>query len=209
MRDLQWDYSLYLVTDRECIGDRNLLDCVQEAIRGGVTLVQLREKSCSSRYFFRLALELKALTANYAIPLIINDRLDIALAVDADGLHLGQDDLPLGIARKYLGKDKVIGVSVSNAEEAARAEKEGADYIGAGAMFATGTKKDAKLVSMQELARIKQAVSIPVVAIGGIKQGNTRSVMSAGIDGIAVVSAILAEKDIEGAAASLRKEIKK
>jgi len=204
LNNLLWDYSLYLVTDRSYIGQRKLAVCVQEAIKGGVSLVQIREKTASSREFFELSVELKALASSYQVPLIINDRLDIALAVDADGLHLGQDDLPIEIARKYLGKEKKIGISVSNVSEAILAEKQGADYLGAGAMFATGTKTDAKLVTLEELRRIKEAVSIPVVAIGGIKKNNIESIMDIGINGVAVVSAILAEKDVEGAAKILR-----
>ncbi|HHV63790.1 MAG TPA: thiamine phosphate synthase [Peptococcaceae bacterium] len=201
---MKWDYALYLVTDRNYIGKRYLPDCVAEAIEGGVTLVQLREKTASSREFYALALAVKEVTSRYKVPLIINDRLDIALAVDADGLHLGQDDLPIEIARRYFGEDKVIGISVSNVREALQAEKEGADYLGAGAVFATGTKTDAELVTLGELQRIKEAVSIPVVAIGGIKKHNAPEVLSTGIDGISVVSAILAEEDIAGAARTLR-----
>lgn len=205
MNSLNWDYSLYLVTDRNYIGERKLTDCVEESIQGGVSLVQLREKTASSREFYELALKLKEITSRYKVPLIINDRLDIAQAIDADGLHLGQDDLPIGTARKYFGQEKVIGISVSNVEEAIQAEKEGADYLGAGAMFATGTKTDARLVSLEELRRIKEAVSIPVVAIGGIKKENAEGIMGTGIDGISVVSAILAEEDIEMASRTLRK----
>lgn len=205
MNSLHWDYSLYLVTDRSYIGERKLTKCVEESIRGGVSLVQLREKTASSREFYELALELKEITSGYKVPLIINDRLDIAQAIDADGLHLGQDDLPIGTARKYFGQEKVIGISVSHVEEAILAEREGADYLGAGAIFTTGTKTDARLVSLEELRRIKEAVSIPVVAIGGIKKENAEGIMGTGIDGISVVSAILAEEDIEMASRTLRK----
>lgn len=208
MSGLKWDYSLYLVTDRNCIGSRSLESCVEDAIRGGATIVQLREKTASSREFYNIALALKELTRAYGVPLVINDRLDIALAVDADGLHLGQDDLPLNVARRYFGRDKVIGISVSSLEEAVLAEKQGADYLGAGAIFPTGTKKDARLVSLKELKRIKEAVSIPVVAIGGINAANAREIMETGIDGLAVVSAILASKDITKAAEILREASK-
>lgn len=209
MNSLKWDYSLYLVTDRSYIGNRNLLECVTEAIGGGVSLVQLREKTASSREFYELAVSLKEIASGHNIPLIINDRLDIALAVDADGLHLGQEDLPIEVARKYFGPGKVIGISVSNVAEAIQAEKDGADYLGAGAMFATGTKSDAKIVTIEELRRIKEAVSIPVVAIGGIKKENAANIMSTGIDGVSVVSAILAEENMELAAQTLREIIDK
>lgn len=207
MSSLKWDYSLYLVTDRKYIGPRNLTECVDEALRGGVSLVQLREKTASSREFYELALNLKEVTSRHNVPLIINDRLDIALAVNADGLHLGQDDLSIGVAREHFGGDKVIGISVSNVQEAVLAEKEGADYLGAGAMFATGTKTDAKLLSLEGLRRIKEAVAIPVVAIGGIKEENAPKIMGTGIDGISVVSAILAEEEIEAAAQKLKRII--
>jgi len=204
---LHWDYSLYLVTDRSYIGNRNLNDCVREAIQGGVTLVQLREKTASSREFYELALQLKEITGKASVPLIINDRLDIALAVDADALHLGQDDLPIKIARRYFGNKKIIGISVSNVQEALQAQEEGADYLGVGAIFATGTKVDADLVSLRELKRIKETVRIPVVAIGGIKKENAPPILETGIDGISVVSAILAEDNIYLAAKDLKEII--
>lgn len=204
MNNLKWDYSLYLVTDRSYIGDRKLTTCVEEAVLGGVTMVQLREKKAPSREFYVLARQLKELLAGYQIPLIINDRLDIALAVDADGLHLGQEDLPISIARTYFGFPKIIGVSVSNVREALQAEREGANYLGAGAMFTTATKIDAKLVACEELRIIKEAVSIPVVAIGGINTENASVILQTGVDGIAVVSAILKRKDIRRSARQLR-----
>lgn len=205
MDSLRWDYSLYLVTDRSYIGKRKLTECVEQAICGGVSMVQLREKTASSRDFYDLAMELKEIISGYKVPFIINDRLDIALAVNADGLHLGQDDLSIGVAREYFGQDKVIGISVRNVQEAIQAEKEGADYLGAGAMFATGTKTDANIITLEELRRIKEAVSIPVVAIGGIKKENAGSIMSTGIEGVSVVSAILAEENIKMAAQVLRR----
>lgn len=207
MSNLKWDYSLYLATDRSYIGNKDLIDCVIEAVKGGVTMVQLREKTASSRDFYHLALALKEVTSSYRIPLIINDRLDIALAVEADGLHLGQEDLPVKVARRYLGLEKVIGISVGNVQEAVLAQEEGADYLGAGAVFATGTKPDAELVSLEELKKIKEAVTIPVVAIGGIKKENALQVMAAGIDGICVVSAILAAGDIRMAAMELKEQV--
>lgn len=201
------NYRLYLVTDRETLRGRDLCQSIEQAILGGVTLVQLREKSISSREFLELALAVKEITTRHGIPLIINDRLDIALAIDADGLHIGQDDLPMLTARKLFGPDKIIGVSASTLEESLLAEKQGADYLGVGAMVATPTKTDAKIVTFNELKQIKKSVNIPVVAIGGIHEWNAREMMSSGIDGISVVSAILAQDDIQGAAQQLKKII--
>jgi len=185
------DYSLYLVTDRElCRGE--FLESIESAIKGGVSVVQLREKDASSAEFYKMALELRKLTCHYGVPFIINDRLDIALAVDADGLHIGQSDMPLEVARRLLGSEKIIGVSASCVEEAKLALEGGAAYLGVGAVFPTGTKGDADSVSIDELRRIKGSVDIPVVAIGGINEINAHIPMSAGIDGISVVSAIVA-----------------
>lgn len=197
------DYSLYLVTDRELLGDRNLEDGIELAIRGGVTLVQLREKSVSTLKFLQLAIKVKEITSRYHIPLIINDRLDIALAVDADGLHIGQDDLPMLKARELL-PNKIIGVSASTLAEAQLAQQQGADYLGVGAVFSTTTKTDAPEVSLDQLELIKNSVTIPVVAIGGINRTNLQQVMATGIDGVSVVSAILAQEDIFKATKILR-----
>lgn len=197
------DYSLYLVTDRELLGERVLENCIELAIQGGVTLVQLREKSLSTLKFLQLAMRVKEITSRYHIPLIINDRLDIALAVDADGLHVGQDDLPMLKARE-LFPNKLIGVSASTLPEALLAQQQGADYLGVGAVYRTTTKTDAPEVSLDQLALIKQSVSIPVVAIGGINGTNLRQVMGTGIDGVSVVSAILAQGDILKATKMLR-----
>lgn len=193
------NYKLYLVTDRDVLAGRDLFKSVEDAILGGVTLIQLREKNVSTLKFYNIALKLKKVTDKYNIPLIINDRLDIALAADAAGLHIGQDDMPLKTARKILGDKKIIGVSVSNAEEALKAQNDGADYVGAGAVFSTSTKKDAYSVTLKELKRIKESIKIPVVAIGGINKDNIKSVMQAGADGAAIISAILKEKDIKSA----------
>ena len=188
------DYSLYLVTDRElCRGE--FLEFIESAIKGGVSVVQLREKDASSAEFYNMALELRKLTSSYCVPFIINDRLDIALAVDADGLHIGQSDMPLEVARRLLGSEKIIGVSASCVEEAKLALEGGADYLGVGAVFPTGTKGDADSVSIDELRRIKGSVDIPVVAIGGIKEANAHVPLSAGIDGISVVSAIVSSEN--------------
>jgi thiamine-phosphate pyrophosphorylase len=194
------DYRLYLVTDRNLLNGKSLAQSVEDAIAGGVTVVQLREKTLGTRDFFDLALRVKAITDHYGIPLIINDRLDIALSVNAAGLHIGQGDLPVPLARKLLGPDKVLGVSAATVEEAAAARNEGADYLGIGAVFPTGTKTDARNVPVETLRRIRERIAIPIVAIGGINRSNARLVLNEGVDGIAVVSAILGAPDIRLAA---------
>lgn len=203
------DYSLYLVTDRDILHGRDLVKSIEDSILGGTTLVQLREKDVSTREFYNIAVKVKELTHKYNIPLIINDRMDIALSVDAEGLHIGQSDMPLKIARKILGEDKIIGVSTSTVEEAVEAEKDGADYIGVGALFSTTTKKDAKSVTLDELKNIKRSVNIPIVGIGGINMNNVESVMETGIDGVAIVSAILGQKDIKKVSKEFKEKVKK
>ena len=193
------DYSLYLVTDRDVLKGRNLITCVEAAILGGVTLIQLREKNISSLEFYNIAVKVKELTDKYNIPLIINDRVDVAIVIDAAGVHLGQSDFSCEVARKIMGKDKLIGISAGNLEEALLAEKQGADYIGVGAIFPTGTKLDAKAVSINTLKDIKRSIKIPVVAIGGINERNYILLKNTGIDGIAVISAILGKDDIKEA----------
>lgn len=190
------DYSIYLVTDRNLIKDKTLTEAVEEAIKGGATIVQLREKEATSREFYEVALKVKEITKKYNVPLIINDRIDIALLVDADGLHIGQKDIPLIEARKIIGKNKIIGLSVSNLEEAVQGEKEGADYLGVGAVFSTSTKKDAEDCNLKKLIQIKQKTNIPIVAIGGINKSNVGSVSKTGIEGAAMISAILQSKNI-------------
>lgn len=198
------DYTLYLLTDRNILQGKDFKRSAEEAVRGGVTLLQLREKEASTREFYESALQMKELAHSFKLPLIINDRLDIALAVDADGLHIGQDDLPLTTARKLLGPGKLLGLSVSNAEEAVYGEEHGADYLGAGAVYHTGSKEIAvPPIGPGELKKIKNAVSIPVVAIGGISLSNIREVKETGVDGVAVISAILGSRQIEGAAREL------
>ncbi|URZ02121.1 thiamine phosphate synthase [Clostridium felsineum] len=191
------DYRLYLVTDRKVLKDKDLYKAVEEAIEGGVTLVQLREKEMDTLDFYKSALKVKSITDTFDVPLIINDRIDIALAVNADGVHIGQSDMPLIKARELLGKDKIIGVSAHSIEEAVEAEKNGATYLGVGAIFNTSTKSDAKAVSLEKLEQIKKSVKIPMVGIGGIDEENAREVILAGVDGISVVSAILGAKDIK------------
>ncbi len=199
------DYTLYLVTDRGILNGRDLFEAVEAAIKGGITLLQLREKEASSREFYELAVRMKMLADRHRIPLIINDRLDIALAVDADGLHVGQEDLPVEVARRLLGPGKILGCSVSNEEEALQAERAGADYLGAGNVYPTGSKEVATPpIGVEGLRRIKEAVSIPVVGIGGIGLRNVEAVKETGVDGISVISAILGSRDIERAARELR-----
>lgn len=208
MSKVKADYSLYLVTDRKFLEDRDFAQSIEQAIKGGVTLVQIREKSLSTKEFLQLSVEVREITSRYRIPLIINDRLDIALAVDADGLHVGQDDLPMLKARELLGPNKIIGVSVSTLTEALLAQQQGADYLGVGAVFITSTKTDAPEVSLRQLELIKKSVTIPVVAIGGINMTNLQRVMASGIDGVSVVSAILAQKDILMASKQLKELIR-
>ena len=197
------DFTLYLVTDRRWLGERTLWDGVEEAIRGGATLVQLREKKISSKEYFELAQRVKEVTDRHGIPLIINDRIDIALAIDADGVHLGPEDLPVSIARKLLGNGKIIGSSAATVAEALLFQAQGADYLGVGAVFPTATKRGTEKVGLDDLRGIKAAVHIPVVAIGGIKAENAKPVMETGVDGVAVVSAIMDQKDIREAARQL------
>ena len=198
------DYSLYLVTDRMRMSTRTLGEAVEQAVIGGCTLVQLREKEIPALDFCMLALEIKKITDRYGIPLIINDRIDIAMATGAGGAHIGQRDIPADIARKVIGKDMLLGVSVSSAAEAIDAVKAGADYVGVGAMFPTGTKPDAGFVSMEELGRIRKAVDIPIVVIGGISRENAMFFRPMGVDGLAVVSAVIAQPDIKKSAADLK-----
>ncbi len=203
------DYTLYLVTDRDLMSTQTLEEAVEQAILGGCTIVQLREKSASSLEFYNIALKVKAVTDKYSIPLIINDRVDIALAIDAAGVHVGQSDLPARIVRLIIGSSKILGVSANTVDTAVKAEKAGADYIGVGALFATNTKSDADVILQEKLVEIKKAVSIPIVGIGGINLQNAGEVAAAGIDGIAVVSAIISQKDIKGAAQELSSVFKK
>lgn len=198
------DYSLYLCTDRSLMTAPTLEQAVNDAIKGGCTVVQLREKHATSREFYQLALSLKRITGYYGIPLIINDRLDIAAAVNADGVHLGQKDLPADIARAVLGEEKIIGVSANNLQAAINAELDGADYIGVGAVFQTSTKTDTKPVTIDKLKEIRSAVKIPMVAIGGIKRSNISQLNGTGINGVAVVSAVIGSKNITAAARELK-----
>ena len=202
---MEKDYSLYLVTDRSLMTTNTLSEAVEQAILGGCTMVQLREKNISSLDFFKLATEIKAVTDNFGVPLIINDRIDIALAVHAAGVHIGQSDIPAAIVREIIGDDMLMGVSASSVSEAIQAQKDGADYLGVGAMFPTGTKTDAAIVSIKELQNIRQSVALPIVAIGGINKENAGLFHDMGIDGLAVVSAIIAQPNIRQAASELKR----
>ena len=201
---MNFDYTLYLVTDRQLMSCDSLTEAVEQAILGGCTMIQLREKELSSLEFYNQAVAVKQVTDKYHIPLIINDRIDIAMAVQATGVHIGQHDLPAAAVRKVIGENMLLGVSASSIAEAIQAQQDGADYLGVGAMFPTGTKTDADSVSMEELQKIRTAVSLPIVVIGGINKGNTGRVKPMGIDGLAVVSAIIAQSDIKAAAAELK-----
>jgi thiamine-phosphate pyrophosphorylase len=199
------DLLLYLCTDRVLALGRLIAEAVEAAIAGGVTMVQLREKDASTGEFYRIALEVKALTRRHHVPLVINDRLDIALAVEAEGLHIGQSDLPLPAARRLAGEKLFIGVSASTVEDALRAEAEGADYLGVGAVYPTGSKADTgEAIGLEGLAAICAAVKIPVAGIGGVNASNAAEVIRAGAGGIAVLSGILSRPDIEEAARNLR-----
>lgn len=187
---------VYAVTDRTWLNGNTLEQQVEQAIKGGATLIQLREKELSYTAFLEQAIQLKKVTDKYHIPLIINDNVDVAKAVNAEGVHVGQKDMEAGAVRQKLGENKIIGVSVQTVEQALLAQKQGADYLGVGAVFSTSTKLDASEVSFETLQKICDAVSIPVVAIGGINAQNIMQLKNSGIDGVAVVSAIFAQKDI-------------
>lgn len=201
---MNFDYTLYLVTDRQLMSCDSLTEAVEQAILGGCTMIQLREKELSSLEFYNQAVAVKQVTDKYHIPLIINDRIDIAMAVQATGVHIGQHDLPAAAVRKVIGENMLLRVSASSIAEAIQAQQDGADYLGVGAMFPTGTKTDADSVSMEELQKIRAAVSLPIVVIGGINKGNAGRFKPMGIDGLAVVSAIIAQSDIKAAAAELK-----
>lgn len=195
---------LYAVTDRHWLNGRTLHSVVKESLDGGVTFVQLREKQLDEAHFMEEAKDLQVLCKEYNVPFIINDNVDIALAMDADGVHVGQSDMEAGDVRAKLGPDKIIGVSAQTVEQAILAEKHGADYLGVGAVFQTGTKTDAREVEHSVLKEICTKVDIPIVAIGGITQDNVKELSGSGINGVAVISAIFAQKDIETATAKLK-----
>lgn len=208
MKKQEIDYTLYLCTDRDLMSTDTIEEAVEQAVKGGCTVVQLREKDCSSLEFYETALRVKKITDEYKIPLIINDRVDIALAVNADGVHVGQDDLPAASVRRILGGDKVIGVSAGSVREAVKAREDGADYLGVGAMHATSTKTDADVTTVEELKKIREMVDLPIVAIGGMNKQTLPELKGTGIDGIAVVSAVIAADDIERAASELSEAVR-
>ena len=193
------DCKIYLVTDEKACLEKDFYSCIEEAIKGGVKIVQLREKNISTKDFYEKALKVKEICKNYGVLFIINDRLDIAQAVGADGVHLGQSDMPIEEARKILKDKFLIGVTARNIEEAKRAELLGADYIGSGAIFGTSTKDNAKKLEMEELKKIVASVKIPVFAIGGININNVGSLKNIGLQGICAVSGILSEKNCKKA----------
>lgn len=197
------DLLLYAVTDRAWLGDKTLSWQVEESLKGGATMIQLREKHLDHEHFLKEAKEIKELCRKYQVPFLINDDVDLAVEVDADGVHVGQHDMEAGEVRKKIGPNRILGVSAQTVEQALLAQQAGADYLGVGAVFPTGTKDDADAVSIQTLGEICHAVSIPVVAIGGIGQHNVMQLAGSGICGIAVVSAIYAQQDIQNAASTL------
>lgn len=198
------DLLLYAVTDRSWLNGRTLYEQVEEALKGGVTFVQLREKNLDDTAFLQEAKEIKELCARFHVPFVINDNVDIAAEIDADGVHVGQSDMEAGDVRKKLGPDKIIGVSAQTVEQALRAQAHGADYLGVGAVFPTGSKADAVEVSHDTVREICRAVDIPVIAIGGITRENVIELKGTGICGIAVISAIFGQQDIEEAARMLK-----
>ena len=197
------DLLLYAVTDRAWLGDKTLSWQVEESLKGGATMIQLREKHLDHEHFLKEAKEIKELCRKYQVPFLINDDVDLAVEVDEDGVHVGQHDMEAGEVRKKIGPNRILGVSAQTVEQALLAQQAGADYLGVGAVFPTGTKDDADAVSIQTLGEICRAVSIPVVAIGGIGQHNVMQLAGSGICGIAVVSAIYAQPDIQNAAGTL------
>lgn len=200
------DLLLYAVTDRRWLHGSTLYEQVKQALEGGVTMLQLREKKISGQQFLKEAIKIRQLCAAYQVPLIINDNVWIAQEADADGVHIGQEDMDIGTARRILGPHKIIGVSARTTEQAVRAFAQGADYLGTGAVFPTGTKQDAQAITYEQLTAVCKAVPIPVAAIGGITKENLNSLAGSGICGIAVVSAIFAQEDIRQAAKQLREK---
>jgi thiamine-phosphate pyrophosphorylase len=202
------DYSLYLVTDRGLARGRSNIEIVTAAVRGGATVVQLREKDCSTREFIKQGLAIKEFLKDHGVPLIINDRVDVAQALKADGVHLGQTDMPLGLAKMILGDAMIIGISAESLQDAIEAVKGGADYLGVSPIYATPTKTDtAPALGLEGLRAIRKAVKLPLVGIGGLNTKNAADVIRNGADGVAVVSAIVAADDPETAAGDLKKII--
>lgn len=202
------DLLLYAVTDRSWLNGETLYTQVEKSLQGGVTFIQLREKSLDEQHFLEEAKQLKELCKKYHVPFVINDNVDIALCIDADGVHVGQSDMEAGNVREKLGPNKIIGVSAQTVEQAILAEKRGADYLGVGAVFPTTSKDDAAEVSHETVKAICEAVNIPVIAIGGINKKNVSELSNLGLCGIAVISAIYAQPDIEAATRELKEAAK-
>ena len=202
------DMLLYGITDRAWLNGRSLSEVVEESLKGGVTILQIREKDLNEDEFLKESKKIKALCKLYKVPLIINDNVRIAKEIDADGVHLGQGDMEITKAREILGRDKIIGITAKTVEQAVIAEKNGADYLGSGAIYATGTKADAKRLSVESLREICDSVDIPVVAIGGLTYDNIDILEGSGIDGIAVVSAIYASSNITETTRDLKEKVK-
>ena len=201
------DLSLYVITDEKVGLGRSHTFLAEEALKGGATVIQLRDKEKSARELYEIGVKLREITKKYGALFIVNDRLDIALAVGADGVHLGMNDLPISVARRIAGDNFIIGASASSPEEAVLAEKEGANYIGAGSVFETSSKEDVRVIGLEGLRAIVKATSLPVVAIGGINRDNVRDVMRTGVKGVAVISAVVSKEDVRSAAEELKKLI--
>ena len=191
------ELKFYLVTASDNLRGRDFYNSIEEALKGGVTMLQLREKNASGKEFLEKAIKLRELTKKYNVKFIINDRVDIAMLCDADGVHVGQSDIPANKVRELIGEDKIVGVSARTVEEALTAKENGADYLGVGAMFTTRTKLDAKSVSIEKLKEIKELIKLPVVAIGGLSLSNIDKLKECNVDGYAVVSAILGAENIK------------
>ena len=198
------DLILYAVTDRTWLNGRSLLSQVREALEGGATFVQLREKHLDREQIMKAAEQIGALCRQYKVPFVVNDDVEIALKTGADGVHVGQDDMEAGDVRAMIGPDKILGVTAHTVEQALRAQERGADYLGVGAAFPTGSKDDTSVISHETLREICSAVDIPVVGIGGISMDNVMALRGSGISGIAVISAVFAKEDVRKAAAALR-----
>ncbi len=207
MKCAKEDLVLYAITDRRWLNGKSLAEVVEESLKGGVTFLQLREKELDSETFLEEALKIKDVCRKYKVPFIINDNVDVAVASEADGIHIGQEDAAIGDVRKRVGAGKIIGVSAQTVEQAVLAESQGADYLGVGAVFKTGSKDDAEDVSLETLRKICDAVSIPVVAIGGITEDNLSLLKGSGIAGIAVISAIYAKPDIQKTSERLKEAV--
>lgn len=202
---MKLDLSLYLVTDKINKTDDEFLEIIEEAIKGGTTVVQIREKEGETLDFYNLALKVKEITSKYNVPLIVNDRIDVALAIKSEGVHIGQTDMPADVARSLIGDEMILGVSASTVKEARKAEKNGADYIGTGAVFPTATKDDAPSITKDDLKEVTGSINIPTVAIGGITLENASELAGTGISGISVVSAIMNSEDPKTASENLLK----